>query len=78
VPIILTRRSCILISILHIRALIKPDRVIIFNTAGSTETDTQKDFKSHLERNIQAGLKVQDCLDGEEGGLVYEHRCVGC
>ena len=73
VPLILSRRKCILVSILHIRALIKPDRVIIFDTAGTVESDVQKRFKWHLERNIKAGLKA-----GEEGDdqtfLDYEHR----
>lgn len=78
VPLILTRRTCILISILHVRALIKPDRVIIFDTAGTVESEVQKRFKWHLERNIKAGLKARECNeiaeDGEEIGLPYEHR----
>ena len=57
---------------LHIRVLIKPDRVIIFDTAGTVESEVQRRFKWHLERNIKAGLSSDT---GDEGnGLVYEHR----
>ena len=75
VPLILTRRTCILISMLHIRALIKPDRVIVFDTAGTTESEVQRRFKWHLERHVQAGIKAnaEGC---EEEGLSYEHRLV--
>lgn len=80
VPLILTRRTCILISILHVRALIKPDRVVVFDTAGTIESDLQKRFKWHLERNIKAGLKLgngeEDVELGEEIGMAYEHRSV--
>nr|XP_019042402.1 magnesium transporter [Kwoniella bestiolae CBS 10118]OCF21332.1 magnesium transporter [Kwoniella bestiolae CBS 10118] len=55
VPIILTRRTCIIISMLHIKVLIKPDRVIVFdNNEIHQESETQRRFKYHLERNIKA------------------------
>ena len=73
VPLILTRRTCILISMLHIRALIKPDRVIVFDTAGSTESEIQRRFKWHLERHVRAGLKAS-AEDVEDEGMSYEHR----
>ncbi|KAK8869654.1 hypothetical protein IAR55_000222 [Kwoniella newhampshirensis] len=78
VPIILTRKTCILISMLHIRALIKPDRVIIFDTAGTQESELQRRFKYHLERNIRAGLelKEEDSNGEEEVVLPYEHRAL--
>jgi magnesium transporter len=66
---------------LHVRALIKPDRVIVFDTAGSAESEIQRRFKWHLERNIKAGVacegeeKDADATE-EEIGLSYEHRCV--
>nr|XP_019013712.1 magnesium transporter [Kwoniella pini CBS 10737]OCF52493.1 magnesium transporter [Kwoniella pini CBS 10737] len=67
VPIILTRKTCIIISMLHIKVLIKPDRVIVFDNACLVqESDTQKRFKYHLERNIKA----------EEEVLCYEHRAL--
>jgi magnesium transporter len=63
---------------LHIRALIKPDCIIVFDSAGSTESEISRKFKWHLERNIKAGLAAREECDigsGEEDiGLVYEHR----
>ncbi|WVR05459.1 hypothetical protein IAU60_002475 [Kwoniella sp. DSM 27419] len=77
VPIILTRKSCILISMLNIRALIKPDRVIVFDTAGTQESEASRRFKYHLERNIRAGLGVDRGVEGgEEELLSYEHRAL--
>ncbi|CAD6578699.1 MAG: magnesium ion transporter [Tremellales sp. Tagirdzhanova-0007] len=75
VPLILTRRTCILISMLHIRALIKPDRVVIFDTAGTVESEVQRRFKWHLERHVRAGLKI-GAEESEEEGLSYEHRAL--
>ena len=79
VPIILTRRTCILISMLHLRVLIKPDRVIVFETAGSMESDVQRRFKWHLEKNVRSGVRMMEDSDSEDdlGALSYEHRCVG-
>ncbi|GMK59247.1 hypothetical protein CspeluHIS016_0702620 [Cutaneotrichosporon spelunceum] len=78
VPIILTRRSCILISIQHIRALIKPDRVVIFNTPGAEDSEAAKRFKAHLQMNVRSGLALQheERVDGEDYGLPYEHRAL--
>jgi len=79
VPLILTRRSCILVSMLHIRALIKPDCIIVFDSAGSTESEISRKFKWHLEKNIKAGIAAREDLElesEEEIGLVYEHRSV--
>ena len=73
VPLILARRTCILISMLHIRALIKPDRVIVFDTAGTVESDVQRRFKWHLERHVRAGMK-SSMDELEEEGMSYEHR----
>ncbi|KAK4686367.1 magnesium transporter, partial [Tremellales sp. Uapishka_1] len=81
VPLIVTRRTCILIAMLHIRALIKPDRVIVFQTPGSKESEVQRKFRWRLERHIRMGLR--DRIGGageeegeEEVGLVYEHRAL--
>lgn len=78
VPIILTRKSCILISIQHIRALIKPDRVIIFSTPGTEDTEAAKRFKAHLQANVRSGLAPghEEREDGEDYGLPYEHRAL--
>ncbi|EKD02701.1 hypothetical protein A1Q2_02931 [Trichosporon asahii var. asahii CBS 8904] len=77
VPVILTTRSCILISILHLKALIKPDRVIIFNPPGYQESEAARRFKEHLQENVRAGLNSNHCGEGEEEmGLPYEHRAL--
>lgn len=66
-----------LISMMHIRALIKPDRVVVFDTAGTKESEVSRRFKWHLERNIKAGLSVKGEEDEDgEAVLSYEHRCV--
>lgn len=58
--------------------MIKPDRVVVFDTAGTIESELQKRFKWHLERNIKAGLKLgngeEEMENGEEIGMAYEHR----
>ncbi|TXT15693.1 hypothetical protein VHUM_00196 [Vanrija humicola] len=82
VPVILTRRTCILISILTFRALIKPDRVIIFEAPGTEESESTRDFKKHLQSNIRAGLlpehERQDDPEHREHHLElnYEHRAL--
>jgi magnesium transporter len=64
---------------LHIRALIKPDCIIVFDSAGSTESEISRKFKWHLERNIKAGIAAREECEvetEEEIGLVYEHRAL--
>jgi hypothetical protein len=62
---------------LHIRALIQPERVIVFDTAGTVESEVQRRFKWHLERNVRAAIKAKEQgADGDEEMLAYEHRCV--
>jgi magnesium transporter len=59
---------------LHIRALIQPERVIIFDTAGTVESEVQRRFKWHLE-NVRAGIKAREHEDGEDDPVLpYEHR----
>lgn len=63
---------------LHLRVLIKPDRVIVFETAGSIESEMQRRFKWHLEKNVRSGMMTfedQDIAD-DMGMLSYEHRSV--
>ncbi|KAL7424187.1 magnesium ion transporter [Cryptotrichosporon argae] len=64
VPLIITRRTCILVSMLHVRALIKPDRVILFNSARAALSPIQRRLMRALERNVRAGLKVRACARG--------------
>jgi magnesium transporter len=61
---------------LHIRALIKPERVIVFDTAGTVESEVQRRFKWHLEKNIKAGVKTVDVDGDDDVGLPYEHRAL--
>lgn len=81
VPVILTRKTCILISMLHFRALIKPDSVIVFDSSHAHKDVTRR-FKYHLERNIKAGLGIKvggaDEEKCDEIVLSYEHRSVHC
>ncbi len=53
VPTILVRTNSILISLLHIRALIKADMVILFNLLGSTDSHTQSVFMYDLEGKLK-------------------------
>ncbi|WVQ78552.1 hypothetical protein IAT38_000638 [Cryptococcus sp. DSM 104549] len=77
VPVILTRKTCILISMLHLRVLIKPDRVIVFESVGAQGQETQRRFKFHLERNIKVGLGMKEEMEhNEETWLSYEHRAL--
>ncbi|KAG8991169.1 magnesium ion transporter [Tulasnella sp. JGI-2019a] len=66
VPTILVRREGFLINILHIRALVKADTVILFDTYGSSETRLHSIFLYHLEHNLQS----------KSSGLPYEFRAL--
>ncbi|KAF8430863.1 Mg2+ transporter protein cora-like protein [Boletus edulis BED1] len=54
VPTILVRREAILINILHIRALVKADTVVLFDTFGSNDSRLHSVFLYHLEHNLKA------------------------
>ncbi|KAJ3793139.1 hypothetical protein GGU11DRAFT_749198 [Lentinula aff. detonsa] len=56
----------ILINILHIRALIKADTVVLFDTYGSADSRLHSVYLYHLEHNLK--------LKG--GGLPYEFRAL--
>lgn len=62
---------------LHFRALIKPDSVIVFDSSH-THKDVTRRFKYHLQKNIKAGLGIKDGEADEEKCdeivLSYEHR----
>lgn len=66
VPTILVRKEAILVNMLHIRALIKADAVILFDTYGSTDSRLHSVFLYHLEHNLR--LKT--------AGLPYEFRAL--
>lgn len=53
VPTILARRSGILINILHIRAMIKSDTVLLFDSYGTMDTRLNSAFVYNLEHNLR-------------------------
>ncbi|KAF8636345.1 hypothetical protein AX16_010998 [Volvariella volvacea WC 439] len=54
VPTILVRKEAILVNILHIRALVKSDAVILFDSYGSADSRLHSAFLYHLEHNLKA------------------------
>ncbi|PIL27833.1 transporter [Ganoderma sinense ZZ0214-1] len=64
VPTILVRKEAILVNILHIRALVKADTVVLFDTYGSADSHLHSVFLYHLEHNLRAKVS----------GLPYEFR----
>ncbi|KAL6301437.1 hypothetical protein BKA93DRAFT_797437 [Sparassis latifolia] len=66
VPTILVRKEAILVNMLHIRALIKADAVVLFDTYGSADSRLHSVFLYHLEHNLR--LKMS--------GLPYEFRAL--
>lgn len=69
VPTILVRKNSILVNLLHIRALIKADLVILFDAYGSTDSKTQSIFMYDLEHKLKFGSRSM-------GGLPYEMRAL--
>jgi magnesium transporter len=49
VPTILVRKEAVLVNILHLRALVKADTVILFDTFGSTDSRLHSTFLYHLQ-----------------------------
>ncbi|KAE9404963.1 cora-domain-containing protein [Gymnopus androsaceus JB14] len=66
VPTILVRKQAILVNILHIRALIKADTVVLFDSYGSADSRLHSVYLYHLEHNLK--------LKGS--GLPYEFRAL--
>ena len=71
VPTIIVRPSVILINLLHLRLLIKNDRVLVLDAYGSTNSHTQSMFIYDLE-----GRLGQKELSKAAGGLPYEFRAL--
>ncbi|KAK9473227.1 mitochondrial inner membrane magnesium transporter LPE10 [Dipodascopsis tothii] len=71
VPSILVRNNSILVNLLHIRALIKADMVILFDMTGGggDYSQTQSMFMYDLEGKLQQGSTAM-------GGLPYEQRAL--
>ncbi|KFY69845.1 hypothetical protein V499_09693 [Pseudogymnoascus sp. VKM F-103] len=70
-PHILVRPSAILINLLHLRCLIKANRVLVFDTYGSTDSYTQSVFMYDLEGKLR-----QKQNSPSAGGLPYEFRAL--
>ncbi|KDQ22507.1 cora superfamily [Pleurotus ostreatus PC15] len=66
VPTILVRKEAILVNILHIRALVKADAVVLFDTFGSVDSRLHSVFLYHLEHNLKA----------KGSGVPYEFRAL--
>lgn len=67
-PHILTRPSAILLNLLHLKVLIKHDRVLLFDVYGSKTSYPQSAFMYDLQRRLQQ--------KNQEGGLPYEFRAL--
>jgi magnesium transporter len=65
-PSILVRKNSILVNLLHIRALVKADKVLVFDMAGG-DSHAQSIFMWDLEGKLRQGSKAM-------GGLPYELR----
>ncbi|EPS36926.1 hypothetical protein H072_9478 [Dactylellina haptotyla CBS 200.50] len=70
VPHILVRKNSILVNLLHIRALIKANAVLLFDVYGSTDTYTQSVFLYDLQGKLSSRSSKQ------MGGLPYEMRAL--
>lgn len=70
-PTIIVRPSVILINLLHLRLLIKHNRVLVLDAYGSTNSHTQSLFIYDLE-----GRLGQKELSRAAGGLPYEFRAL--
>jgi magnesium transporter len=69
-PHILIRPTAILLNLLHLRVLIKHNRVLVFDTYGSTNTYTQSIFMYDLEGKLRQ-------MDAKaNGSLPYEFRAL--
>lgn len=73
-PHILVRHSAILISLLHLRVLIKSDRVLVFDAYGSTDSYTQSVFMYDLEGKLRQ--KEATGRQFSPGALPYEFRAL--
>lgn len=69
-PHFLVRPSAILINLLHIRCLIKHDRVLVFDAYGSADSYTQSVFMYDL------GGKLRCQGESRQGMLAYEFRAL--
>ncbi|KAL5439094.1 magnesium ion transporter [Paraphaeosphaeria minitans] len=69
-PNILIRPTAILINLLHIRALIKHNRVLVFDAYGTTDSKSQSVFMYDLDS------KLRQKESAVTGNLAYEFRAL--
>ncbi|KAF2116864.1 hypothetical protein BDV96DRAFT_612006 [Lophiotrema nucula] len=69
-PHILVRPSAILINLLHLRVLIKHNRVLVFDAYGTTASQSQSVFMYDLD------LKLRQKESPATGSLAYEFRAL--
>ncbi len=69
VPTILARRGGILVNILHIRAMVKKDKVLLFDSYGSTDSQLHSAFVYNLQHNLRPHHPSGN-------GLAYEFRAL--
>ncbi|CAH0039278.1 unnamed protein product [Clonostachys solani] len=70
-PHILIRPSAILLNLLHLKVLIKHDRVLLFDVYGSKTSYPQSAFMYDLQGKLQ-----QKSTQSSGGGLPYEFRAL--
>ena len=70
-PHILVRPAAILLNLLHLKVLIKADRVLLFDVYGSKTSYPQSAFMYDLQGRLQ-----QKQAPGAAGGLPYEFRAL--
>ncbi|KAG0334265.1 magnesium ion transporter [Podila horticola] len=68
-PVILVRPEAILVNVGHIRALIKADLVVLFDSFGSTDSYNQSIFIYDLEEKLRMSTSAA-------GGLPFEFRAL--
>ncbi|KAK5130583.1 hypothetical protein LTR08_001902 [Meristemomyces frigidus] len=73
-PHILVRPSAVLINLLHLRCLIKYNRVLVFDVHGSTDSYTQSLFMYDLEGKLRQKQSSTSAALG--GNLPYEFRAL--
>ncbi|KAI9709937.1 MAG: magnesium ion transporter [Bogoriella megaspora] len=74
-PSILVRPSAILINLLHLRVLIKHDRVLVFDAYGSTDSYNTSLFMYDLEGRLRQGAEGGKMLSGV-AALPYEFKAL--
>lgn len=73
-PHMMVRPSVILLNLLHLRVLIKHDRVLLFDVYGSSSSSAQSEFMYELQGKLRPIPTQPPGTTG--GGLPYEFRAL--